>query len=526
MKHLTAMLRALTRQQVPTHWTRARWQPRRRCSSGETGGFEMTFLGTSSQGGACRYPSSLAMRLRGSTSSEVWIFDAGEGCIAQLQRSYMRVGSVCNVFVTHVHGDHLYGLPGLVLSVLARRHAEPGPPLRVFGPPGVRSFLRMALGVAGSAIPLKNALQINEIKLPLESARRRRGSPYWLGRVRALPFEISPRDIEPDVNEAGHVTFSLLGHGVGGGRYSGDGTPASVVAAPVKHTVPCLAYSVSENVIEKRFDKNRLLGLGIPSSSDARSGTLFRTWLKGEPAVWEGREIKPEEVLEDGRKPRRVCVVGDTHDASPAAHIAQDVDVLVHEATNMAAQTHIARKRGHSSTRDATAFAKKVGAKRLLLNHTSVAYSEPKLRALESEARALFGLDSVYVARDLSVFNVPTEHEDEDGFVFRRFVGFTSAADCWRQKGLVPNANGELVSDEELTPFVPEIITEGRAPPERYKRSALDDALDSKEEDSTMKKIAAEELGLKLPPTAAASMVRNGAPLEVAPRQANSEAML
>ena len=458
----------------------------------------------------------------------MWIFDAGEGCIAQLQRSYMRVGSVRNVFVTHVHGDHLYGLPGLVLSVLARRHSEPGPPLRVFGPPGVRSFLRMALGVAGSSIPLKNALQINEIKVPFESLRRRRGSPYWSGRVRALPYEISPRDIEPCVNEHGQMTFSLLGHGVGGGRYSGDGTPASVVAAPVKHTVPCLAYTIRENVIEKRFDKKRLTALGVPSSSDSRSGELFQTWIKGQTAMWQGREIRPEEVLEDGRKPRSVCIVGDTHDASPASHIAENVDVLVHEATNMAAQAHIARKRGHSSTRDAAAFAKQVGVKRLLLNHTSVAYSEPKLRALEAEARALFGVDRVYVARDLSVFNVPTEIEDNDGFVFRRFVGFTSAADCWRQRGLVPNANGELVSEDKFHSLFPDAVYDGPARSHNENRSISTSDRGSKiiDEDSTMKKIAAEELGLNLPPTAAASMIRSGAPLEVARTQNKTEAIL
>lgn len=470
---------------------------------GETGGFELTFLGTSSQGGACRYPSSLALRLRGSSSSEVWIFDAGEGSIAQLQRSYMRVGAVRNIFVTHVHGDHLYGLPGLVLSVLARRHSDAGsdhasaPPLRVFGPPGVRNFLRMALGVASSTLPLRDALQINEVLFPTNFAptshrfRFRRSQAYWRASVRPLPFETAPRDIAPDLDPAqpGRFTFRLLGHGDGdgAGRFEGDGAPASVIAAPVLHTVPCLAYTVREHVIARRFDKAKLSALGVPATSDERSRELFQTWLRGDPALVGDRLITPEEVLTPGRRGRSMCIVGDTQDASGAAHIAQDVDVLIHEATNLAAQAHIARRRGHSSTRGATSFAKRVAARRLVLNHTSVAYSEPKLRVLEAEARALFGVDRVYVARDLSVFNVPTEYEDSDSFIFRRFVGFVSAADCARQRGLVPNAHGELVRDSPFRPLMSEILAGDND------EDVFDSAVDTTVEDEMVDDLRADD---------------------------------
>lgn len=480
---------------------------------GDTGGFELTFLGTSSQGGACRYPSSLAVRLRGSSSSEVWIFDAGEGCIAQLQRSYMRVGAVQNIFLTHVHGDHLYGLPGLVLSVLARRQKDSGEsplPLRIFGPPGVRNFLRMALGVASSTLPLRDALQINEVQFPVEFApashrfRFRRSQPYWRSQVRALPFELMPRDIAPQMDPArpGRFSYPILGHGEQGeGRFEGDGAPASVVAAPVLHTVPCLAYTVREHVISRRFNKKLLTELGVPPSSDERSRTLFQNWLRGDPALVGDRLVTPDEVLVPGRRGRSMCIVGDTHDASGAAHIARDVDVLVHEATNVAAQAHIARRRGHSSTRGATAFARRVNANRLVLNHTSVAYSEPKLRVLEAEARALFGVNRVYVARDLSVFNVPTEHEDSESFVFRRFAGFISAADCARQRGLIPKANGELVTNTR--PFVPKA--------KKQQAGVVDRVVSEISRDPATKKTH-----MNLPPAAAASLE------SAVPRQRNA----
>lgn len=428
-----------------------------------TGGLELTFLGSSSQGGARRYPSSMAMRLRAMASSEVWLFDTGEGALAQLQRSSMKVGLVRNIFITHLHGDHLYGLPGIVLSVLrsrlpetvsentaAVRKEEAEQPLDIYGPQGLRSFLRMSLGVAGFHMPGKNVLRIHELVWPAEfgpKGKRNRGrvaSSYWKTNVKRLQYEAQGRDIEPLVCGDGprQYTYDLMngddavlleGQDCGSnGRRAGmtrkwamaEG-PASVVAAPVLHTVPTFAFSVTENVVSRRFDKTKLQQLAIPTDGTSRS--LFQNWMNGKKAVWGGREIAAEEVMQDGRGPRRVCVIGDTYDAEGAAHIAQNADVLVHEATNVAAQTSIARVRGHSSTLGATAFAKLVDAKRLILNHTSVGYSERKIRAMESETRSMFGANKAFVARDLSVFSVPTSDEDCDEFVFRRFVGFANS---------------------------------------------------------------------------------------------------
>lgn len=417
-----------------------------------TGGFELTFLGTSSQGGARRFPSCLALRLRGTASSEVWLFDAGEGAIAQLQRSNMRVGLVRNIFVTHLHGDHLYGLPGLVMSILGRRDVPnmEDVTLDVYGPQGVRAFLRTSLGVAGFRIPRKGALRINELIWPSDyggnhvKVRHQQARPYWRCAVKRLPFESPSRDISASLKD-GKYTYILFGQEeseesedgkkwneenlpVDGRRWIGSG-PASVVAAPVLHTVPTYAFGVTENVVTRRFNKTKLQDLGIPTDGRKEVRQLFQKWLAGETATWKGKNIEVDHILQDGRAPRTMCVIGDTFDASGASHIAKKVDVLVHEATNVAAQTNLARSRGHSSTVGATAFARKVRAKRLILNHISVSYSDRKILGMEAEARSMFGVDKAFVARDLSLFSVPTEEEDNADFGFRRFVGFT---DCNR----------------------------------------------------------------------------------------------
>lgn len=443
---------------------------------GPTGGFELTFLGTSSQLGKNRYPSSMALRLHG---QQVFVFDAGEGTVAQLQRSQMRVGLVRNIFITHLHGDHLYGLPGLVLACLACRKArgfggDEGP-LVVYGPQGVRAYLRLALGVAGFRAKDEGALRVDELVWPTAFGSREQGyrsrasRVYTRAKVRRLSFELPGRDILPReaAGRPGEYTYHVLGGKPKRGlldatdaemqsfrRGESPNGPAVVTAAPVLHTIPTFAFSVTENMLSQRFDKDKLKELKIPSTSPmngrAEVRNLFRTWLSGQPGEWDGQSIHPAEVLQTNRQPRSVCVVGDTYDASGAAHIARGVDVLVHEATNLANQSHISRMRGHSSTRGATGFAKRIGAKRLVLNHTSVAYSENKIRLMEREARVMLGSDNAFVARDLSVFSVPTEDEDVQKYMFRRFVGY---ADSLEFKGGGDTAErrspfgGEMQSD-------------------------------------------------------------------------------
>lgn len=432
-----------------------------------TGGMELTFLGSSSQGGARRYPSSMAMRIRASLGSEVWVFDTGEGALAQMQRSSMRLGLVRNIFVTHLHGDHLYGLPGMVLSVLRSRVGEggvgvtggaqrvdPDEGVDVYGPQGLRSFLRMSLGVAGFHMFGRNLLRIHELVWPSNfgpggrNSRIRTAGYYWKTHVRRLGFEGHGRDIEPVINEGEkgkQFTYQLMG---GMGEHDiGEQKAAKVTAAPVLHTVPTYAFSIMENVPPRRFDKRKLELLGIPSTGRARH--LFESLMRGETAQWQGRTITAEDVMQKGRLPRKVCIIGDTYDADGAEHIAKDVDVLVHEATNMAAQTSLARMRGHSSTLGATSFAKKVGAKRLILNHTSVAYSDRKLRSMEIEARGMLGANRAFVARDLSVFTVPTCEEDDEEFVFRRFVGFSNSLEYKGITGERDNPFGREVTVDD-----------------------------------------------------------------------------
>jgi ribonuclease Z len=427
-------------------------------------GCELTFLGSASQGCAHGFSSALALRLHAYNGSQAWLFDAGESTVQQIQRSHLRVSQIRHIFITHMHADHVYGLPGVVLAALStstRRGSSsadglddcrPVVPLTVYGPTGIRAFLRANLGITMPNFNDRGLLRIVELEIPADLPTRhrfRRAHPYWNAVSRPLPFEdpvkpLRPLPIPGCPNNGTY--YNIIGdplpedhRSVGApegstetaetlsfeGRQSASQpvSVASVHAAIVAHSVPSIAYVITEHSSGIRFDKQKLLEHGLPTDGRSSHREYFQRLLEGESVVVGGRTVHAGDITRSVPPPRRICIVGDTSDASGVAPLCRNVDVLVHEATTLAADSDIARSRGHSSSRTAAEFAKRVGARRVILNHTSVSYSAQQIRTLEAEARALLGRDRAYVAHDMSVFNVPFQGCDGPAFAFRVALG-------------------------------------------------------------------------------------------------------
>jgi ribonuclease Z len=283
----------------------------------------LVFLGT---GGSWptvkRNVSSLAIK-RG---SEILLFDCGEGTQRQLQKSTLSYMQITKVFITHFHGDHFLGLPGLIQTMQLNDRDSP---LHIYGPRGMEKLA---------------------------------GQLLTLGYFRPS-YEI----VAHEVNSGDELTF--------------DGYVVRALKA--RHTVPTLSYCLEEQDRPGKFNKAKALDLGIPE------GPLFSRLQKGHTiTLSSGRKISPDLILGPARKGRKIVVSGDTVPFEEMVEFARHADVLVHEATFDSELQDLSREYGHTTAYQAAEIAKEAQVEKLWLTHISPRYLDH--RVLENDARTIF----------------------------------------------------------------------------------------------------------------------------------------
>ena len=373
-------------------------------------GMELTFLGTSSGSPSfTRNVSSYALRL----TDEIWLFDCGEATQHQLMRSHLRYSKITRIFITHMHGDHIFGLPGLICALSGSRaeqrrvHGKTPDPLYITGPPGIRDFVRAAVECSRTALGLP--LVVTELTAPGDGARGA-GSPDPVdprmlrsqthlasdGRCKMFLGERWPDNGAPEAphfrdldawRDASRVLPYWTVHrefGRGGHANNPRGNPSEgglvVRAAPLRHPVPCFGYVVDEPDQAGRMDVEKATALGLPP------GRLYKKLKNGECVETpDGRVIRPEQVLGPDRPGRRLCLLGDTCDSVGVARLARGADVLVHESTFEARKRDEALFKGHSTSVMAGEFARSIAARTLLLTHFSNRYGGAFKDATETD---------------------------------------------------------------------------------------------------------------------------------------------
>ncbi len=306
---------------------------------------EITFLGTGAGVPTrARNVSSVALRLP--QRAEVWLFDCGEATQHQLQRTPLKLSQIRRIFITHLHGDHLFGLMGLLATCGLAGAAQE---IHLYGPTGLEEYVRTCARL--SRTTLAASLAIHTV-------------------------------------EAGTV-------------FSGD--DFSVSCQPLKHRLQSFGYRVTESDRAGRFDAERAGAAGIPF------GPLYGRLKNGERVTLpDGRIIDGHDFCAPTEPGRVVAYCTDTAYCANAVALAGRADVLIHEATFATEDEPLAEQSTHSTAATAARVATEAHARQLLLTPISPRYTKESATTpddLLAEARALF--PQTDMARDFLTFEVP-----------------------------------------------------------------------------------------------------------------------
>jgi ribonuclease Z len=277
------------------------------------------------------------------------LFDCGEGTQRQLLRSSVGLVDLPEIFITHYHADHYLGLPGMLKTFSLRARELP---LTIYGPPGLRDLFDALRRVFG------------RLTYPLDLVELRPGDSLDRNGYRLLVF-------------------------------------------PVSHGGSAIGYSLAEAERPGRFDVEIAEALGVPF------GPLRGALQRGEVVTLaNGLAVDPDAVLGSPRKGRTVLYSGDTAPTDVIRSLAQDADVLVHEATFAADETERAAETMHSTARQAAEVARDAGVRMLALTHLS-----PRYLGSEIEREACEVFPRTVVPRDFDLIEVPFRERGEPELV-------------------------------------------------------------------------------------------------------------
>jgi len=258
---------------------------------------------------------------------EQWIFDCGENIQRQMLSLKISFHKKTKIFLTHLHGDHLLGLPGLLqtMALMDRKN-----PIQIYGPLGIKEFLCCCQKTLN--FELTYQIEVNEI--------------------------IKPGVI---IEEERYI----------------------IEAIKSSHTIESYSYLFEEKPHPGEFFPEKATALGLPE------GESWSKLQKGETIMLPGGKIiKPDDVMGPSRQGRKIVYTGDTRPFEAFADFAKGADVIIHDCTFDDALTAKAEAKGHSTPSQAAGQAKAAGAKMLVLTHISARY--PYAEMLLEQAKKTF----------------------------------------------------------------------------------------------------------------------------------------
>ncbi|UOQ47516.1 ribonuclease Z [Gracilibacillus caseinilyticus] len=258
----------------------------------------------------------------------LWMFDCGEATQHQILHTSIKPRKIEKIFITHLHGDHIFGLPGLLSSRSFQGGVDP---VTIYGPKGIKAFIETSLTI--SCTKLSYPIKIIEL-------------------TEGVIFEDQQ---------------------------------FIVSAKKLQHGVECFGFLMEEKESPGPLLVDKLKAEGI------EPGPIYQEFKSNETVdLANGNTVKSEDYIGKPKPGKRLAIIGDTRAHDAIIPFVQGVDLLIHEATFAADQETLAHEYFHSTTVQAATIAQQASTKKLILTHISSRFQNEDMEVLQTEAQQLF----------------------------------------------------------------------------------------------------------------------------------------
>lgn len=302
---------------------------------------QLQFLGTGAgMPSKERNTSALAVKLLEERGS-IWLFDCGEATQHQILYTTIKPRKIEKIFITHLHGDHIFGLPGLLGS---RSFLGGQEPLTIYGPAGLKEWIEMTFALTNT-----------------------------------------------------HLTYPIVYEELKEGVIFED-EQFTVKAHLLQHVIPCYGFRIEQKPLKGELLVDKALALGVPK------GPLLGKLKNGNDVTLPNGDIVHSYEVTAPDKPGFILtILGDTKYCENSIRLSENADIVIHEATFDHETEHLAASYGHATNTEAATVAKQAGAKHLILNHISARFLANDLTKLVKQAQQIF--PSTYIADDFANFD-------------------------------------------------------------------------------------------------------------------------
>lgn len=273
-------------------------------------------------------------------NNHLFLIDCGEGTQVELRRHKIKFFRIKHIFISHLHGDHVYGLVGLISSFkMLKREA----PLHVYGPKGIKEFITVQLRLSNS----------------------------W------TDYPLHFHELSSDKPE---VIF--------------EDDKAKVTTIPLQHRIYCNGFLFEEAPKERKLNLGAALNMNVEKA-------YYRSIKKGKDYISSDGTVIPNALLTyDPESSKSYAFCSDTKYDEVKIPQLKNVTALYHESTFLDSHEHLCDFTGHSTAKQAAKLAQKANAEQLILGHYSTRYSDPTI--FLEEAATIF--KNTHLAKDGKVF--------------------------------------------------------------------------------------------------------------------------